>query len=129
MLEAPIATPNRGTFVPRAKEADIWIMGNGRKPSPIGESRSVDVGAAVVGLAAGIVVGPLADRLATNAPLHDPLLRSVPRSSRIWLVSTLEFSVGWAWSDWSWSCTLDSFTYFLFAGGRLAVVPNPLRRL
>jgi leader peptidase (prepilin peptidase) / N-methyltransferase len=43
----------------------------------------VDVGAGLVGLLAGLLVGPLADRVATNAPLHDPLLRSVPRSPRL----------------------------------------------
>lgn len=42
--------------------------------------------AGLVGLLAGTLVGPLADRIATNAPLHDPLLRSVPRSPRLWLV-------------------------------------------
>jgi leader peptidase (prepilin peptidase) / N-methyltransferase len=47
----------------------------------------VDVAAGLVGLVAGVVVGPVADRLATNAPRHDPLLRSVPRSPRIWLVT------------------------------------------
>ncbi|HET9508622.1 MAG TPA: A24 family peptidase [Gaiellaceae bacterium] len=36
-----------------------------------------------MGLAAGVLVSPLADRLATNAPLHAPLLRSVPRSPRL----------------------------------------------
>jgi leader peptidase (prepilin peptidase) / N-methyltransferase len=46
----------------------------------------VDAGAGLVGLLAGILVGPLADRLATNAPLHDPLLRRVPRSRRVVLV-------------------------------------------
>lgn len=46
----------------------------------------MDVGAGLVGLLAGLVVGPLADRLATNAPLHDPLLRRVPRSRRFVLV-------------------------------------------
>ena len=35
----------------------------------------------------GALVGPLADRVATNAPLHDPLLRSVPRSPRLPLVT------------------------------------------
>jgi leader peptidase (prepilin peptidase)/N-methyltransferase len=34
----------------------------------------------------GVLVGPVADRIATNAPLHDPLLRGVPRSSRLPLV-------------------------------------------
>lgn len=47
----------------------------------------MDVAAGLVGLLAGLVVSPLADRLATNAPLHDPLLRSVPRSPRLWLVA------------------------------------------
>ena len=48
----------------------------------------MDVGAGIVGLLAGLLVGPLADRLATNAPLHDPLLRGVPRSPRLLLVTT-----------------------------------------
>jgi prepilin signal peptidase PulO-like enzyme (type II secretory pathway) len=47
----------------------------------------VDVGAGLVGLLAGLVVSPLADRVATNAPLHHPLLKSVPRSPRLWLVA------------------------------------------
>lgn len=46
----------------------------------------MDVAAGIVGLLAGALVSPLADRIATNAPLHDPLLRSVPRSSRLGLV-------------------------------------------
>ena len=47
----------------------------------------MDVGAGLVGLLVGLVVSPLADRVATNAPLHDPLLKSVPRSPRLWLVA------------------------------------------
>ena len=47
----------------------------------------MDVAAGLVGLLAGVAVGPLADRLATNAPLHEPLLRSAPRSPRLLLVS------------------------------------------
>ena len=46
----------------------------------------MDVAAGIVGLLAGVLVSPLADRIATNAPLHDPLLRGVPRSSRLALV-------------------------------------------
>jgi prepilin signal peptidase PulO-like enzyme (type II secretory pathway) len=46
----------------------------------------VDARAALVGLLAGALVGPVADRLATNAPLHDPLLGRVPRSPRLPLV-------------------------------------------
>jgi len=47
----------------------------------------VDVAAGFVGLLAGVAVGPLADRLATNAPLHEPLLRTTSRSSRLLLVT------------------------------------------
>ncbi|MDQ3379910.1 MAG: A24 family peptidase [Actinomycetota bacterium] len=47
----------------------------------------MNLGAGLVGLLAGLVVGPLADRLATNAPLHDPLLRRVPFSPRLPLVT------------------------------------------
>ena len=47
----------------------------------------MDVAAGFVGLLAGVAVGPLADRLATNAPLHEPLLRTTSRSSRLLLVT------------------------------------------
>jgi leader peptidase (prepilin peptidase)/N-methyltransferase len=50
------------------------------------ESRSVDLAAGLVGLLVGALVGPVADRIATNAPLHDPLLRRVPRSPRLPIV-------------------------------------------
>jgi leader peptidase (prepilin peptidase)/N-methyltransferase len=47
----------------------------------------VDVAAGLVGLLAGVAVGPLADRLATNAPLREPLLKSTARSPRLLLVT------------------------------------------
>jgi leader peptidase (prepilin peptidase)/N-methyltransferase len=47
----------------------------------------VDVGAGLVGLLAGLVVAPVADVLATNAPIGAPLLRRVPLSSRFPLVA------------------------------------------
>jgi leader peptidase (prepilin peptidase) / N-methyltransferase len=53
------------------------------------ESVLVDASAGLamlVGLLVGAAVGPLADRLATNAPLHQPLLATVPRSPRFALV-------------------------------------------
>ena len=48
----------------------------------------MDVAAGLVGLLVGIAVGPIADRLATNAPVHEPLLKSTPRSRRFLLVTT-----------------------------------------
>jgi leader peptidase (prepilin peptidase) / N-methyltransferase len=47
----------------------------------------VDLAAGLVGLLLGVLVGPLADRIATNAPLHDPLLGRTPRSPRLLLVT------------------------------------------
>jgi leader peptidase (prepilin peptidase) / N-methyltransferase len=43
----------------------------------------MDLGAAVVGLLLGVAVGPLADRLASNAPAGVPLLATAPFSRRI----------------------------------------------
>jgi len=48
---------------------------------------AVDVVAGAVGLVAGLALGPLADRLATNTPLHAPPLRRVPASRRLPLVT------------------------------------------
>jgi leader peptidase (prepilin peptidase)/N-methyltransferase len=47
----------------------------------------VDLAAGLVGLVAGLAVGPLADRLATNAPVGAPLLAKVPFSRRLPLVT------------------------------------------
>jgi len=47
----------------------------------------VDIAAGLVGLLAGALVGPVADRIATNAPEHHPLLGSVARSRRLPLVT------------------------------------------
>jgi leader peptidase (prepilin peptidase) / N-methyltransferase len=43
----------------------------------------VEAAAGIVGLALGLAVGPLADRIATNAPAREPLLRRVPFSARL----------------------------------------------
>jgi leader peptidase (prepilin peptidase)/N-methyltransferase len=59
----------------------------GRNRRAACESVSVDPVAGLVGLLAGLVVGPVADRLATNSPLHEPLLRRVPRSRALPLVT------------------------------------------
>lgn len=47
----------------------------------------MNAAAGLAGLVVGLVVGPLADRLATNAPIGRPLLASAPRSSRLPLVT------------------------------------------
>jgi leader peptidase (prepilin peptidase) / N-methyltransferase len=84
-----------------------------RKPSPFGETSLVDVGAGLVGLLAGLLVGPLADRLATNAPLHDPLLRGVPRSPRLALVTAGTALLGGA-SGLVYGFTLEALIAALF---------------
>jgi leader peptidase (prepilin peptidase) / N-methyltransferase len=47
----------------------------------------VDATAGVAGLLLGLLIGPLADRLATNAPAGVPLLASAPFSRRLPLVT------------------------------------------
>lgn len=56
----------------------------------------MDVAAGLVGLLLGALVGPLADRIATNAPKHDPLLRGAPRSPRLPLVTAATALLGGA---------------------------------
>jgi leader peptidase (prepilin peptidase)/N-methyltransferase len=73
----------------------------------------VDVTAGLVGLLVGAAVGPLADRLATNAPLHEPLLRSVPRSPRLQLVALATALLGGA-SGLVFGFTLDGLVAALF---------------
>jgi prepilin signal peptidase PulO-like enzyme (type II secretory pathway) len=62
-------------------------MGDGRNGSPARESGDVDVGAGIAGALLGLVVSPLADRLATNAPIGAPLVARVPVSPRLPLVA------------------------------------------
>jgi leader peptidase (prepilin peptidase) / N-methyltransferase len=47
----------------------------------------VNLGAGIAGALLGLAISPLADRLATNAPIHAPLLARVPFSSRLPLVA------------------------------------------
>ncbi len=56
----------------------------------------MELAAGLVGLLAGLAVGPLADRLATNAPLGAPLLARVPLSRRWWLVTATTTLLGGA---------------------------------
>jgi len=73
----------------------------------------VDVGAGLVGLLVGLGVSPVADRVATNAPLHDPLLKSVPRSRRLWLVALGTALLGGA-SGLVFGFTLEALAAALF---------------
>lgn len=68
----------------------------GRKCVPVRESMPVDAAAVLTGLLVGLAVGPLADRLATNAPLHRPLLARAPRSPRLPLVAAATSLLGGA---------------------------------
>ena len=62
---------------------------DGRKTRVSAEFRGcVDVGAGLVGLLLGLVAGPVADRIATNAPARLPLLASAPLSRHVLLVTT-----------------------------------------
>ena len=56
----------------------------------------MELAAGLVGLLAGLAVGPLADRLATNAPVGSPLLARVPLSRRWKLVTAATALLGGA---------------------------------
>jgi leader peptidase (prepilin peptidase) / N-methyltransferase len=56
----------------------------------------VDLAAGLVGLLLGVLVGPVADRIATNAPLHLSLLGRVPRSPRLPVVAVATALLGGA---------------------------------
>ena len=73
----------------------------------------MDIAAGLVGLLAGLLVSPLADRLATNAPLHDPLLKPVPRSPRLWLVALGTALLGGA-SGLVFGFTLEALVAVIF---------------
>jgi leader peptidase (prepilin peptidase) / N-methyltransferase len=60
----------------------------------VGESRAVEAAAGVVGLIGGLAVGPLADVLATTAPVEGRLLRRVALSSRFPLVAAATVLLG-----------------------------------
>ncbi len=87
----PTVLPDRRLIAPRTRDGHPPGEGTraqvtGRIRLSIAEFGSVDVAAALVGLLLGTLVAPLADRIATNSPLHQPLLRSAPRSPRLPLV-------------------------------------------
>jgi len=73
----------------------------------------MDLAAGIAGLLAGVLVGPLADRIATNAPLHERLVRAVPRSSRLPLVLLGTAALGGA-CGLVYGFTLEAATATLF---------------
>jgi leader peptidase (prepilin peptidase) / N-methyltransferase len=103
-LQTSDALPRTSGFTSR------WC---GRKDSITAESGLVDVAAGLAGLLAGALLGPLADRLATNAPRHEPLLRKVPRSPRLPLVVAATALLGGA-SGLAFGFTLEALIGALF---------------
>jgi leader peptidase (prepilin peptidase) / N-methyltransferase len=85
----------------------------GRSSGAAAESRFVDVAAGVVGLLAGLAVGPLADRLATNAPIGAPLLERVSFSRRLPLVAGATAVLGAA-CGLSFGLTLEALVSAFF---------------
>ena len=73
----------------------------------------MDVAAGLVGLVVGALVGPLADRLATNAPEHQRLLRRVPRSPRLPVLAVATAVLGAA-NGAVFGLTLEALTGALF---------------
>lgn len=85
----------------------------------------MDLAAGLVGLLAGAVVGPVADRLATNAPEHQPLLRGVSRSPRLPLVTVGTALLGGA-CGLVFGFTLEALTAALFCWALVVVTRTDL---
>lgn len=85
----------------------------GRKRAIPRETGVVDAGAGLVGLLVGVAVGPLADRVATNAPRHQRLLGRVPRSPQLPLV-TLGTALSGGASALVFGLTLEGLIAVLF---------------
>jgi leader peptidase (prepilin peptidase) / N-methyltransferase len=77
------------------------------------ESRRVEVGAGVVGLVCGLAAAPLADMLATTAPVEGKLLRRVPLSNRLPLVAAATAILGAA-CGLAFGFTLEAFIAGIF---------------
>ncbi len=75
----------------------------------------MDLAAGLVGLLAGLVVGPLADRIATNAPVGRPLLAAAPRSPRLPLVAAATALLGGACGA-AFGFTLEALISAVFCG-------------
>jgi leader peptidase (prepilin peptidase)/N-methyltransferase len=73
----------------------------------------VNLGAALVGLLVGAAVGPLADVLATNAPIGEPLLRRAPFSRRLPVVTAATSALAAA-CGLAFGFTLEALTGAVF---------------
>lgn len=87
----------------------------------------MDAGAGLVGLLAGALVGPIADRIATNAPEHERLLRRVPRSPRLPLVAAGTALLGGA-AGLAFGFTLEAIAAALFCWVLVVVTRTDLER-
>jgi leader peptidase (prepilin peptidase) / N-methyltransferase len=95
-------------------------MGDGRNGPTTRESGCVDLGAGIVGALLGLAVSPLADRLATNAPIGAPLLQRVPFSPRLPLVAAA-CSVLAAACGLAFGFTLEAVTGAIFCWALVVV--------
>jgi len=85
----------------------------GRRLPPPPESQGVNLWAGVAGLLLGAAVGPVADVLATNAPIREPLLQRAPFSRRLPLVTAATAALGAA-CGLAFGFTLEALTGALF---------------
>ena len=92
----------------------MLIPAAGEEPARLGGIvDAVDVAAGIGGLAVGVVVSPLLDRLATNAPRRARLLATVPLSKRFPLVVLGAALLGGA-CGLVFGATLEAFVSALF---------------
>jgi leader peptidase (prepilin peptidase) / N-methyltransferase len=91
----------------------------------VGESVLVDVAAGVAGLVVGLAAGPLADRLATNAPAQKPLLSQSARSKPLPLVVAATGSLA-ALSGFVFGFTLEAAISAVFCWALVIITRTDL---
>jgi leader peptidase (prepilin peptidase) / N-methyltransferase len=84
-----------------------------RKGPASAESLGVDLGAGAFGLLLGLVAGPFADRVATNAPARLPLFARAPFSRRVLLVAAATAVFG-AWAGLEFGFTFEALIAAVF---------------
>ena len=99
----------------------------GRKEARPRESGLMNVAAGLVGLLAGVAAGPLADRLATNAPAGKALLASAHRSRWLPLLAAATGALGAACGA-VYGFTLEALIAGLFCFVLVVVTRTDLER-
>lgn len=104
---------SRAPALPALGGQVVHARGEGGSHLDLGNRERVDLAAGLVGLLLGLAAGPLADRLATNAPVGAPLLARSAFSPRLRLVTAATAALA-AGSGLAFGFTLEALIAAVF---------------